>query len=356
MAFRQLFPIKDTTIYSYYPDTNTGLDPIMEFSKQDENNAARILIQFDPAQVTQILSEIGPKPYKAYLRCYASEASSLATDMPIVVNQVAQEWVMGTGRLANVPTTSNGATWIGPKPGTTWFFDNIITTGSYLTGSNYVSGGGSWVIGNESTQVISQYTPQDLYIDITNQVTALNGFILRVSESVESDPNYQYQLSYFSRDTNTIYPPSLVFFWNDSVYNPYVTLSSQVINNQNFDVTIGNNDGVYYAEDNVQVQVFARDRYPQRQFVTSSLYEWNKMLTSQSFYQVIDVDTNDVIIPFNDPGTLISTTTGSYFQLDMNTFEPERYYQVQVKVNISGSSYIKATDSMTFKVSQTVFP
>jgi hypothetical protein len=80
------------------------------------------------------------------------------------------------------------------------------------------------------------------------------------------------------------------------------------------------------------------------------------MLTSQSFYQVIDVDTNDVIIPFNDPGTLISTTTGSYFQLDMNTFEPERYYQVQVKVNISGSSYIKATDSMQFKVSQTVFP
>jgi hypothetical protein len=106
----------------------------------------------------------------------------------------------------------------------------------------------------------------------------------------------------------------------------------------------------------LQVQVFARDRYPQIQFVTYSLYEWNKMLTSQSFYQVIDVDTNDVIIPFNDPGTLISTTTGSYFQLDMNTFEPERYYQVQVKVNISGSSYIKATDSMQFKVSQTVFP
>ncbi len=123
------------------------------------------------------------------------------------------------------------------------------------------------------------------------------------------------------------------------------------------DVTIGNNDGVYYAEDNVQVQVFARDRYPQRQFVTSSLYEFNKTLPSQSFYQIIDVDTNETIIPFNDPGTLISANgTGSYFNVDMSTLEPERFYTIQIKVNIDGSTYIKDDSDMKFKVSQTIFP
>lgn len=179
---------------------------------------------------------------------------------------------------------------------------------------------------------------------------------MRVSESVEFDPSTQYHLSYFSRDTNTIYPPSLFIFWDDSVYNPSTSTGNQLLTSQNFDVTLGNNNGIYYAEDNVQIQVFARDRYPQRQFVTSSLYVWNKLLPSQSFYQIVDVDTNDVIIPFNDPGTLISTTSNSYFQLDMNQLEPERYYQVQVKTKIDGSTYIKATDSMTFKVSQTVGP
>jgi hypothetical protein len=354
MAFRQLFPLKDATIYSNSVTKNTGLDPILEFTKSNPYNAARILIEFDKDEVDLAVAEAGANPVKSYLRMYASEVSSLATKMPIIVNKVSEAWVMGTGRDANSPITTDGVSWLGPRSASFWITASGVSTGSYISGS--ANGGGSWLIGSSSQQTITEYTTKDLYIDITNQLDANFGYILRVSESVESDPAYQYDLSYFSRDTNTIYPPSLFIFWNDSVYNPHVTLGQQVLNNQNFDVTLGNNDGNYYAEDNVQIQVYARDRYPQRQFVTSSLYEWNKMLPSQSFYQVVDVDTNDVIIPFNDPGTLISTTTGSYFQLNMNQFEPNRYYQVQVKVNISGSTYIKATDNMTFKVSQTVGP
>jgi len=38
----------------------------------------------------------------------------------------------------------------------------------------------------------------------------------------------------------------------------------------------------------------------------------------------------------------------------MNTLEPERYYTVQVKVNIDGSTYVKSQTDMKFKVSQTV--
>jgi hypothetical protein len=40
----------------------------------------------------------------------------------------------------------------------------------------------------------------------------------------------------------------------------------------------------------------------------------------------------------------------------MSTLEPERFYTIQIKVNIDGSTYIKDDSDMKFKVSQTIFP
>ena len=360
--FSQLFPSKDATLYSLYPVTNTGLDPILEFTKPDQYNASRILIQFDQTEIMSVLNEVNNTPeasgsWAAYLRIYASQVESLPTVVPIIVNPVSQEWDQGTGRLANIPTTVNGVSWLGPKTGSFWTTGSS-STGSYLSSS---TGGGSWFTSSYVTTSISQYTPQDLYINVTpiisqwsSSLIPNNGFILRVSESIENSPNYQYILDYFSRDTNTIYPPSLFFYWRSQVWDPELT---KIQTNQVFDVSVGNNDGVYYAESNIRFTVASRDKYPQRQFVTSSLYEFNKTLPSQSFYQIIDVDTNETIIPFNDPGTLISANkTGSYFNIDMSTLEPERFYTIQIKVNIDGSTYVKNDSNMKFKVSQTIFP
>ena len=120
--FSQLFPSKDATLYSAYPITNTGLDPILEFTKPDPYNASRILIQFDQTEIMNTLSNItatstSSGSWEAYLRIYASQVESLPTVVPIVVNPVSQEWDQGTGRLANSPTTVNGASWLGPKTG-----------------------------------------------------------------------------------------------------------------------------------------------------------------------------------------------------------------------------------------------
>ena len=289
--FSQLFPSKDATLYSLYPETNTGLDPILEFTKPDPYNASRILIQFDQTEIMDTLSKVSETStssgsWAAYLRVYASQVESLPTVVPILVNPISQEWDQGTGRLANSPTTVNGVSWLGPKTGSFWVISGSGITGSYLSGS---VGGGAWYTSSYGTSSISQYTSQDLYINVT----------------------------------------SIISQW-----------SSSLIPNNGFILRIA-----------------SRDKYPQRQFVTSSLYEFNKTLPSQSFYQIIDVDTNETIIPFNDPGTLISANgTGSYFNVDMSTLEPERFYTIQIKVNIDGSTYIKDDSDMKFKVSQTIFP
>ena len=168
--FSQLFPSKDATLYSLYPTVNTGLDPILEFTKPDQYNASRILIQFDQAEIMSILSDINNTPvasgsWEAYLRIYASQVESLPTVVPIVVNPVSHEWDQGTGRLANSPATVNGASWLGPKTGSFWVISDSGTTGSYLSGS---VGGGAWYTSSYVTTSISQYTPQDLYINVTS--------------------------------------------------------------------------------------------------------------------------------------------------------------------------------------------
>ena len=247
--YSQLFPLQDATLYSLYPQTNTGLDPILELTKPNGENASRILIQFDQEEITSILNQISTTKttgsWEAYLRLYASEVENLPTIVPIVVNPVSQEWDQGTGKLAYDPAIKNGASWIGPKTGSFWNATNISSlyyipdyssegyvgpvalTGSYLSGS---IGGGSWYLSSYATTSISQYTPQDLWINVTSIVNNWssslipnNGFIIRVSESVENNPNYDYKLSYFSRDTNTIFSPSLFFYWNTQEWDPNLT-------------------------------------------------------------------------------------------------------------------------------------
>ena len=40
----------------------------------------------------------------------------------------------------------------------------------------------------------------------------------------------------------------------------------------------------------------------------------------------------------------------------MNTLEPERFYQIQVKVKLDNRTYIKTSTDAKFKVSQNIFP
>ena len=53
MAVYKIFPTQDTTLYSLYPEMNTGLDEILESSLEVGNygtpspQASRFLIQFD---------------------------------------------------------------------------------------------------------------------------------------------------------------------------------------------------------------------------------------------------------------------------------------------------------------------
>ena len=125
MAFYQLFPSKDATLYQEYPATNTGIDEILELSKTSQYNPSRIVVAFDQQQIenvvdNKIIPTITSGSWNAYLRMYCSEVNSLPTQFNINIDPVGNAWDMGTGRLANSPTTVDGVSWYFPTTLTSW--------------------------------------------------------------------------------------------------------------------------------------------------------------------------------------------------------------------------------------------
>ena len=50
-------------------------------------------------------------------------------------------------------------------------------------------------------------------------------------------------------------------------------------------------------------------------------------------YSVIDMGTNESVVPFSAYTTMSCDTTSNYFKQDLNAFEPNRAYKILVKVN-----------------------
>ena len=73
-----------------------------------------------------------------------------------------------------------------------------------------------------------------------------------------------------------------------------------------------------------------------------------------AFYSITDAETEDVVVPFGSGSKLSCDSTGNYFNLDLNGYQPERYYTLQYKV-VSGSGTVDETNTFydegfTFKV------
>ena len=114
MAVYKIFPTQDTSIYSFYPDKNTGLDEILDISTSlnldidPGPQVNRALIQFASSEITDIINnKISSSQWQANLRCFVADISGLNQDTTIEVYPVSQSWTMGTGKFAYVPEVTN---------------------------------------------------------------------------------------------------------------------------------------------------------------------------------------------------------------------------------------------------------
>jgi hypothetical protein len=370
MGVYKIFPSQDTTIYTDYNTLNAGLDSILDLSKNQSNlypssSTSRILIKFDNDDIADVISKSGAN-FTASLKMYNANVDGLPTNFDIEVHPLYESWDMGTGRFNNLPISIDGASWKyrSSNEKNAWIttsFPTGVTSSYYATNE----GGASYYTAS-TTQSFNYFSSKDINIDVTQfigwytaSVIPNNGFVIMNSTSdsptgtgsFEFDHNYKYTFNFFSRDTNTIYPPCLEFKWNDSTFN---TASSVFIPNEEINIAIANNKTIFYDNEYVRFRVYAREKYPARVYTQTALNQYNKVLPTASYYSIIDLDTNTKIIDFDTTATKLSIDgTSSYFRMYMNGLEPERYYKIQIKSIIDGGTYI-FDDDYYFKVLQTV--
>ena len=388
MAIYKIFPEKDATIYSLFPQMNTGLDEILDltnlnFAISSSAQVARALIKFDQGAIDNVFTNlVTTSSWDATLNLYIATAQSINVDYTAEIYPISGSWGMGTGKYLDNPISTDGVSWKwqtyeGGKIWPTASF-SPYTTASFISNNK---GGAVWFTGSINntitlpvTQTFTYWSDKDLNVNVTEIVDAWyssslgitgsytnirnEGFLVKW-EGNPSDPGtaiefnpakaVQPVLQYYSVDTHTIYPPVLQVNWRDYSFN---TGSSQttIVPTDNIYASIANNAGFYYSQSVQRVRVDCRPKYPPVVFQTSSLYTKNYYLPTASYYAVKDLDTNEYVIPFDTQYTQISADAqSSYFDLYMNGLQPERYYTILLQTTISGSTMVLDMD-YNFKV------
>ena len=390
MAVYKLFPTKDATLYSILPNMNTGLDEIIEatetsFAHNDPNpQTSRFLINFSEDEIDDVLdNKIGINGtssklldnnlWKANLQCFIATSTGLQSNTTVECYPVYGDWNMGTGRYLDEPEQTNGTSWIwktySGSVGGQWLtssFPSFITA-SYNT-TYAPAGGGNWFTGstvawfNSNTYPVSAsttfgfYDTKDLNLDVTNIIRARytgsvsqDGFIIKQLTEFIYDQEVQPELKYFSRDTHTIYPPSLQFSWRDYTWNSGSS-SMEILNTLPATITLAQNPGIFYPQSYNRFRINARPTYPPQLWQTSSIYTNNYYLPTSSYWAIKDLDTNEMVIDFDTQYTQLNAdSSSSYFDIYMNGLEPERYYAILIKSNIAGTIQV-FDDQYYFKV------
>jgi len=359
MAVYKIFPEKTATLFSFYPNKNTGLDEILDISLYNSviytPQVSRALIQFPTSEIQDVITnKVSGSSYNSYLKLYLADASAIPLNYALYCYPVYSNWNMGTGRTSNLPETTDGVSWAWR----TYLSGSSWVTGSFPTNvtASYSStkGGGDWYYNLESTQSFNFSSTKDIELNVTNTVVSWsnaslnnNGFILKHNSSLEFSTSSLFETKYFSGNTHTIYPPCLEIRWNDFIYN---TGSLSVISSDKIVATLGNNKGEFNQDSIQRFRVNVRDKYPIRTFQTSSVYLNNKVLPTSSYWSIIDLDSEEIVIDYDTSYTKISAdSSGNYFDIYMNGLQPERYYKILIKTIISGSTLV-LDDNYYFKV------
>ena len=300
MAVYKIFPEKDATMYSLFPQMNTGLDEILDISNLNfavNTNAqvARYLVKFDQDEINSVFNTyVSNSAWDATFKCFIATAQSINVDYEAYVYPVSGAWGMGTGKYLDQPISTDGVSWQWQnyKGGQSWGSvnsGNTYRTASY-SGSNV--GGGIWYYSSSysfpitASQTFTYHSDKDLNVNVKNIVevwrssslgtavgdgTQINneGFLVKWDDAIEFNQTKAVQpvLQYYSVDTHTIYPPVLEIKWNDFTY---VTSSAiPTIATSQLYASIINNGGFFYSQSVQQFRVDCRPQFPAIIFQTT---------------------------------------------------------------------------------------
>ena len=201
----------------------------------------------------------------------------------------------------------SGSVWTETISGSDWISTNQIISSSisgsvtinYTSSVNigapslYISGsgaGGSWLwqsgsgVFNTSsfdssyfyqpgldTNEPFSYRPTDINMDVTEAVKLWisgsggvdvenNGFLIKFSESDETNAAKTGTIRFFSRETHTIYVPRLTMYWDNSTFT---TGSLSAVDLESY-LTYSKTKPTYKDTEVTKIRIYARDKFPRK--------------------------------------------------------------------------------------------
>jgi len=337
MARKFITPIKDASIYEGYPNRNAGADEIIEVGKSsDGTDTIRSLIQFD---IAGELSGAVPGDASYYLNIRLAKASNLQGIQLVNFYEVSQSWEEGSGYVAQ--------DLVNPDDGVSWN-KRFAQSGSFVVSASISYSSDVW--GSASNPVYGGITgsyvnswgfgwkPADVRLDITSLVGEWisgskqnNGLLLKLSDAEEQNENVKANIKFFSRQTHTVFLPTIEAVWNTQTIN--TSGSGLYETPDEFELFTTNARRLFVTGSTYRIRFGARSMVPVKSFEDTFRYGNKYFLPSGSYLGVVDAATSTYVIPF-DTGSLISAdTTGSYCDLKIENMFINRTYKLQVMVN-----------------------
>jgi hypothetical protein len=175
-----------------------------------------------------------------------------------------------------------------------------------------------------------------------------NGFIVKRPYSDEISGQILGDLKFFGRETHTIFQPRLEVAWDNTTF---ANTSSSEISSDTYVPYFKNIRSEYRTSDIAKFRIGVRPEFPTKSYQTSSFYLTGERLPTSSYYSILDSVTNETILPFDVSASRIDCdSNGSFFKLRMDSFMPERYYKIMLKVERDAGNEVQTFDDFYFKV------
>jgi len=265
-----------------------------------------------------------------------AHAEHLTTDETLLVYPVSSSWVEGSGYFyQRIYNSEDGATWDSPDSGSSW-----------------AASGSDWISTPSSSVTLDQFPLHDLRIDVTDivmqwtgSVIENHGFLLKLNDTPEDLSSNKARVSFFSRQTHTIYQPTLEFCWSAQV-----TSSGSLTAMPSTTVEISpKNLPLYYTKGEVRKLYFnVRDKFPRKSYDGLQRFRNMYYLPTGSQAEIRDAQSGMVVIPFDQYSTLDTDSSGSFFLMDTTPMEKYRFYNIRLKVPLGDE--IVLTEPVRVKV------
>jgi hypothetical protein len=370
--YRIFYAERDTTLYERFPNRNAGIDQILELNKNQSGSIVdgkyrsqtfntRFIIDFG-SEIDTLTTAINSGKIPAignsinsasvYLSLRSSDASDLLQKYNLKAFPVFESWTNGQGYTNDNPETTIGASWLyrDSKDSTTWNASNDHPA------TTQANGGGSFLTGttNEASQSFNNQVP-DIRMNVTDIVDnwvkgniTNYGFIVKRPLTDEKSAESLGSLKFFGRESHTIFVPRLEVVWDNTTFT---NTGSAEISADTYVPYIKNIKSEYRTSEIVKLRIGVRPEFPNKSYITTSFYLTGERLPTSSYYSIIDSVTNETIIAYDTLGTQIDCDeNGSFFKLRMDSFMPERYYKIQLKIERDAGDDIQTFDDFYFKV------